>query len=114
MEQEFTYRGQEWTKRFGLTNWKIQITFDPDCLKDGITQADPRYYRANITFNTSVLDQKEEWDRIIVHELIHIIMSLYDFYVDNSSKEGTDELLMTARESSVSQLTHIILRLLKK
>lgn len=57
-------------------------------------------------------ENENEWDLVIIHELIHIVMALYDFYADNLGKEGSQELFYIARENSVSQLANIIVRLL--
>lgn len=98
----------KYQKLFGLDNWKIIVGFDFNLNANARTIADPRYYKAEITF------KKECEDEIIVHEMIHVVMALYDFYADNLGKEGSDELFFIARENSVSQLTHIIMRILNE
>ena len=97
---------------FGLQNWIIEIKTDSSLNAAAKTIADPRYYRAEMTFGSII--KKEELEEIIVHEMIHIVMALYDFYADNLGKEGSDELFFVARENSVSQLTHVMMRFIKR
>lgn len=102
---------------FGLDNWKITIIkpqLDTE-LANAKTIADPRYNRATMTLYPRLIADDTIWEEIIIHELIHIVMSLYDFFADNLGKEGetTDELFFIARENSVSQLTSIIMRIKK-
>lgn len=104
---------------FGLTNWKIILINSPVQVEDrrAKTLANPQYYTATVTVYPQLMNEPQVWDEIIIHELIHVVMALYDFYVDNMgtmtdiTKSGVDELFFTARESSVSQITQIMLRL---
>lgn len=105
---------------FGLQNWKITlIKPEQDTeLANAKTLADPRYNSATMTIYPRFIVNPELWDEIIIHELIHIIMAGYDYLVDNTTitdipQATTDELLFNARESSVSQLTSIIMRIKK-
>jgi len=99
---------KQYQQIFGLENWTIELTEDPNLNASARTFADPRYYKASITYKPGKFT-----DETIVHELIHIVMALYDFYADNLGREGSDELFFVARENAVSQLTHIMMRILK-
>jgi hypothetical protein len=102
---------------FGLQNWNIEIKKDATLNGNARTIADPRYCKAVITFRFDSDPANE--DAIIIHELIHIIMAAYDYLVDNNKEiskidqSAADELFFNARESSVSQLTQVIMRILK-
>lgn len=105
---------------FGLDNWKIELTKPEQDreLVNAKTLADPRYNRAVMTLYPRFIANPEIWDEIVIHELIHVIMAGYDHLVDNTTitdipQATTDELLFNARESSVSQLTNIIMRIKK-
>ena len=108
-------------KIFGLENWTIKVKiqqFDQEN-RHAKTIANPIYYSVTIDIYPLCLNHPEVWDSVLIHEFIHIVMALYDFYVDNLGKEIknekgeviTDELFFIARESSVSQLTQIMLRM---
>lgn len=102
---------------FGLDNWKITL-IKPEIdqeLANAKTYADPRYNTAVMTLYPRLINDPTIWDEIVIHELIHIAMSLYDFFADNLGKEGkeVDDLFFIARENSVSQLTSIIMRIKK-
>lgn len=99
---------------FGLQNWKIEAFEDKELKQNAKTIADPRYYKAIITVADYILEDEKIWDEIIVHEMIHIVMSLLDFYTDNLTKEGMNELLSVARENSVSQLANIMIRIINE
>lgn len=99
---------------FGLDNWEMIVVYSPDLKQNARTMADPRYYVATISVSKELLENEEKWEMVIVHELIHVVMALYDFYADNLGKEGSNELFYIARENSVSQLAHIIMRIIKK
>lgn len=113
MEDKFKERVKYFQELFGLQNWKITIKVDATLKHNCETLSDPRYYEAIIKITDHIKDESE-WDLIIVHEMIHIVMSLLDFYTDNMSKEGMNELLSVARENSVSQLANIMIRLINK
>lgn len=107
--------------KFGLQNWAIIIQESPvdQDLRNAKTLADPRYYRAIMTVYPVLLANPAIWDEIIVHELIHVVMANYDMYVDNFTEfsklpePAAQELYYNQREASVSQLTTILMRLLK-
>lgn len=97
----------DWQERFGLSNWVISLEIDHTLKQNAKTIADPRYQRAKIIVAKDDL-APEEQDRIMIHELIHIVMSMYDFYVDN--KIENDDVVAVARENAVSQLGEIFAR----
>jgi hypothetical protein len=108
----FSKRVKFYQDLFGLQNWTITFYYEPKSGPIVSTKADPRYYTALVTINKMI--EVGNLDAIIVHELIHIVMSLYDFYVDNASKEGTQDILSTSREGATSQLANIITRILNE
>jgi predicted RNA-binding protein len=119
----FNERVEYFKKLFGLDNWKFTIKYAIQNENNNAkTLADPRYKTARITVYPILLNNKDMWDEIIVHELIHVVMSLYDFYVDNlgheiKNEKGeiiTDELFFIARENAVSELTTIFMRINSK
>jgi hypothetical protein len=123
MEQtrNFKLRVEAFQNKFGLSNWKINLIFPSDNvphvsgLSRAKTLANPQYYVAEMTVYPILLAAESEWDEVIVHELVHITMALYDFLVDNlgaSDKKENEDIFYLARESSTSQLTSIIMRLL--
>jgi hypothetical protein len=115
MEDKFKERVKYFQELFGLGNWNISVFFKgKDFEHNAQTKADPRYYESTIIIQEITLEFEKKWDLIIVHEMIHIVMSLLDFYTDNMTKEGMNELLSVARENSVSQLANIMIRLINK
>ncbi len=122
MIEEFKNKVKEYQARFGLQNWSIIIQESPidQDLRNAKTLADPRYYRAIMTVYPILLNNKEIWDEIVIHELIHIVMAQYDFYVDNYIEFSkipenlSQELYFNEREATVSQLTSIIMRIYGK
>jgi len=116
----FRNRLDYWIKLFGLENWTIYVVEEPqEENHNAKTLADPRYKKATITVYPQLINNEQMWDSVIIHELIHIVMSTYDFYVDNlgheiKNEKGeiiTDELFFIARENAVSELTTIYMRL---
>ena len=107
-------------KLFGLENWTIIVQKSPVDIeqRNAKTLADPRYYQAIMTVYPILLANPEIWDEIVIHELIHVLMAQYDFYVDNFTEfsklpeKAAEELYFGAREGSVSQITSIIMRIL--
>lgn len=73
-----------WVRYFGLTYWKIEIEYK-DYIVPGEsgnvpvarTFADWRYLSATIEINISDISgmKKEELEKVIVHELLHIIVN---------------------------------------
>lgn len=112
MPDKLTDRVKHFQKIFGLTNWNITVVraINKDGEHSARTLADPRYHQATITFYLGI--DESTVDDIIVHELIHVVMAMYDYFADNLGKEGTDNLFFIAREKSVSELTHIFMRVL--
>ena len=114
-----------WQHKFGLDNWKIIVKEDKITPDDTIqtagakTIADPRYHVATISVYPNTLARREVWHETIIHELIHVVMSQYDMYVDNFTDfakipvKNADELFFCARESGVSELTSILMRLIE-
>lgn len=92
---------------FGLKNWVIKTQLEPNLNAVARTMADPMYLRATITFKT----YPTEWT--LTHEFIHIAMAQYDHMVDNTSPMETQSYIQVGREASVSQLTNIMLRIMK-
>lgn len=111
---KFNKRLEYFKELFGLKNWDILVKLSPtvDQNHSAMTLADPRYHHADMTVYPQVLANEGAFDAIIVHELIHIVMAMYDYFADNLGKKGTDELFFIAREKSVSELTHIFMRIL--
>ncbi len=110
---KFNDRLQYYQKLFGLDNWNIllqQSNFDDGNNHSAKTIADPRYHQATMEIYPQALNG--DIDSIIVHELIHIVMAMYDYFADNLGKDGTDDLFFIAREKSVSELTHIFMRII--
>ncbi len=106
---------------FGLDNWTINIQSSPQGEENhrAKTIADPRYNLATITTYPLLINDEKIWDEIIIHELIHVIMANYDCYADNVSNLGKDQevvdmILFNSRENAVSQLTSVIMRLIKE
>jgi len=112
---KFNERLEYFKDLFGLKNWDILVNLAQfeDKNHSAMTIADPRYHHAVMTVYPQALMNEGSFDSIIVHELIHIVMAMYDYFADNLGKKGTDELFFIAREKSVSELTHIFMRLLK-
>ena len=101
---------------FGLTNWTIILdkkTVDVPHLS-GLTRAktvaDPNYNRATITVYPCL--KESEWDEVLIHEMIHVVFAMYDFFADNMAKKGTEDLFYLARESATSQMTSILIRII--
>lgn len=107
---------KEYQELFALNNWKISAMANlaDEENHSAKTIADPRYLIAIMTIYPTLLKNESEWDSVIVHELIHVVMSLYDFFCDNMGKEDSDELFFIAREKSVSELTSIMMRIIHK
>ena len=104
----------KYQKLFALENWTFTVkenSFSPGDY-NAKTLADPRYHHADITISASL--NPEDHERIVIHELIHVVMALYDFYVDSIGQPEAKELYFTSRESAVSQLTAIIMRVMKE
>lgn len=91
---------------FGLTNWKINTSVQPTLNATARTLANPNYYVADMVFK-----EEDPSDETILHEVIHVLFALYDFYADNLIPQDAQAYVFTARESSVSQLVSIIMRL---
>lgn len=94
---------------FGLNNWNIKVIIEPNLNATARTLANPNYFVADMTFK----EEKPE-DEIILHEMIHVLFALYDFYADNLISPDAESYVFTARESGVSQLTNIMMRMLQK
>ena len=121
--ENFTKSLLVWQDYFGLNNWKINVQ---SAIMDekmpfgeknrGIrTLADYTYATATMVVYPSTLASPEEWDEMIVHELIHVVMAEYDFLTDNLTNDhGEESVLFMARENTVSQLTKIFARLYTK
>lgn len=107
---EFDQKLRDYQELFGLQNWTISLLTSDTLKQNAMTYADPNYNRATITINNNILDKPAYFDELIIHELIHIVMALYDYFADNLGQEGSDKLFFIARENSVSQLTKIMLR----
>ena len=114
METELEKLFNEYKLLFGLTNWQFVLSYDPNLEQSAKTLADPRYNRAQITIQSSLLAAPASWDEIIVHELIHVVFAMYDFFADNLGQDGSDNLFFVARENATSQMTQIVLRMLRK
>ena len=103
---------------FGLSNWTIildkQLNDVPHLsgLTNAKTIADPNYNRATITVYPCLLKNESIWDEVIIHEMIHVVFAMYDFFADNMAKKGTEDLFYLARESSTSQMTSILIRII--
>lgn len=102
-------RIQHYVDLFGLTNWKIKVTIQPNLNATARTLANPNYFTAETTFK-----EENPGDDIIIHEMIHVLFALYDYYADNLISPDAESYVFTARESAVSQLTNIMLRILQK
>lgn len=96
---------KKWQSKFGLDNWQITLQYDPTLTQLAKTIGDPRYQEAVIIYQGN--EGSLIPDKIIVHELIHIVMSMYDFYVDNKIDSKVTAI---AKENAVSQLTEIFMR----
>lgn len=107
---------EEYKNVFGLNNWKIVVRQSPldEKYHNAMTIADPRYQHATMTVYPRLLNSgSENYEEVIIHELIHIVFAMYDYFADNLGKEGTDDLFFIARESGVSAMTSVIMRMLK-
>lgn len=115
-QEDFKKQTEHYKDMFGLSNWSINYVFHPTQveLHRAKTLANPTYNVATLTVYPLLLNKREDWDEVILHELIHIVMAMYDFFVDNAvPDEETTQLMFFARENAVSQLTSVITRILK-
>lgn len=94
---------------FGLNNWKLNVSVNENLNATARTLANPTYFVADMVFKSHDVDEET-----IIHEMIHVLFALYDFYADNLISPDAESYVFTARESGVSQLTNIMMRMLNK
>ena len=108
-----------WQNRLGLLNWDIFIKFEKVSFKkheewgDGVAKVDTNseYKFATIRFDT--LQTKAVDDAIIIHELLHCLISplmgmiLANFKSEDKKREWADYF----HEQIVSELERIIIRI---
>lgn len=99
---------------FGLNNWHINLVVSQLQVQNhhAMTLADPRYHKATITVYPNLITNPAAYDETIIHELIHIVFAMYDYFADNLGKEGSDDMFFIAREAGVSAMTSIIMRII--
>lgn len=106
----FIERLLEWAKLLGLEGWHWDFR-TANIKESALTLADPTYLSVTLTLNPELLLHKKEWDEVIVHELVHVQMSIYDYFVDNSTKKGWQDLVRFSRENSTTQIARSIIKL---
>lgn len=108
-----------WQQALGLINWDIKVYFkkQPDskwATKEyeqiAKTTSHPQYKLGSIYFNPRILDQVD--DNVIVHELLHCLMSPLIATACENSKDP--ESVEYYNEMVVSELDRIITRTLGK
>src|SRR5690242_8475503 len=108
-----------WQQAMGLVNWDIQVYFKRQGKSKYETEefeqvektiSHPQYKMASIYFNPKNIDRID--DGVIVHELLHCLMSpLISTAVENSKDADSVEYY---NEMIVSELDRIITRTLGK
>ena len=120
-KQKIISRTKYWQQKLGLHNWRISIWFenykapvdDDKYIAVAKTNCNPNYLLADITFRTSYLAKAD--DPVIVHELLHLVLSDVISYVWTNSKEihEDDAWLKYFEEKTVTTIERIITRLYK-
>lgn len=105
-----------WKERLRLGEWDIVIGIafapnsDPDCL--GLTEQFPNLNLARITFRADIEDN-EDWDNTIVHELLHVKHSRVDHFLEGVIFPSLENVMATiAYRQHIESYTHSLAKVL--
>jgi hypothetical protein len=105
-------------REYGVPHWRLVVVFSQDDTTDfaGECNAHPRYESAKITLNVALIDDLEDLERYIRHEICHIHHSPFEIVrwalndaLDqlpgmDSTKAALDSVFHTAMELTVKNL----------
>ncbi|KQR22876.1 hypothetical protein [Deinococcus sp. Leaf326] len=71
-----------WIQRLGCPHWSISVTYGPCSNPDWSAQCSRQvaYDVAEITLDPAHHDSKEEIERSLIHELLHVKLAVFDLY----------------------------------
>lgn len=108
-----------WAKRLGLDNWRIELgeeDKDLDTETQAATAAQIPYREALITTGPNYPQDSEEEERVVVHELCHILTAPMNRAAENillgySNKQraALEAVLTDAEEAVVTTLAELLI-----
>jgi hypothetical protein len=102
------------TKELMLESWDITVKYSRPEADDGVLarcKTDIDYRWAVITiYDESILDEKE-LTRVLYHEMVHIVLSPFDFYRNARKPENSAEsrVYVYALENVVTHLERVLM-----
>ena len=103
-----------WKKKIGVDKFKIDFVISEDSSPDDInTEADIEislaYLNATITFYSPAI-KESELDKVIVHELLHLILEPLSSILYQSMGKKYDKFVNDLIESTIEILSPIIIK----
>lgn len=93
----------EWKERLGLGNWTIRVAFDREMAAGANTDVWWMYQEAAITFNLTIVTV-EMLERVVVHELAHVLTSPMMGNAKGRAKADRNELAATWVTDAIRQV----------
>lgn len=112
---------EKWRKLFGISpTWEITIdvyeteddTPDDDREDVACARNESAYRRSNLSFNLWEPECKNDLERAVIHEMLHLLLDRYEIVVDDALKR-TPNYAKELKESTVTALEHAFKRVLR-
>ncbi len=111
-------RVRYWTRRLGLSNWEITVDWNSQAQWDYWATVDPVRGRKEALLTMSIqIPPSQNLDRLIVHELLHLVQNPVDVVMDNTKELLSQEaqvLFIRSFEEAREQVTEDLSRLVVK
>lgn len=109
----------KWMPRLGLDNWTVTIHLDYAIVMPGgdeinatVSVNESDGFSANIHISRWMLDQEpEEQERVLLHELVHLLLWDMSEYAVRSLDEERQEWFRRETEQAVGHLTRVLTRM---
>jgi hypothetical protein len=108
---------EKWKELMYLQLWTIKIMFKHCYNKDDrhsfadVYRLRPEYKSARMRFYLPVYSNDVNVDDYVIHELCHLVLSDYDYLIENECLAFPENGLVKVRENTTEHFTKILLRL---
>lgn len=96
-----------WTRMFGLSQWRIKVTFNVDDTDSyAECHTSPEYFMATISFNVDRLGKqnRKTLQHTVVHELLHVLLSPYTQLAKKLAVDKTHRRALEFQEETMVSL----------
>jgi hypothetical protein len=107
----------KWMEVAYLQLWKYRLRFsnrfhpESNLYVADVSCIQPEYKTFRIRFYLPAITKEVKIEQYVIHEIVHIVLTDYDYLIENECLAYPESSLIKARENTTEHITKIILKL---